>query len=125
MQLFDLRSGELIGSARTDEYGYYEFPGSGDGLYVVRVSESRYPGTQGYDEAVEVASNAAREVMPGFVVDHVCDSGLALVNPDSESQEPCVPTGAADPMPPMRYQPYWPYYTPPVIVLRQQVVVVR
>jgi hypothetical protein len=123
VQLFNLRSGELLGSVRTDENGYYEFPGAGEGLYAMRISEGQYPGVQGYDEAVEVAPNAVREQMPGFVVDHVCDTGLSRLNPKSDMQEPCVPAGAGDPMPPIRH-PYR-IYSGPIIIVQQQVVVLR
>jgi hypothetical protein len=128
VQLFDLRSGELVDSTRTNEDGYYEFPGSGNGLYVVRVSEGLYPDMKGYDQAVEVASNSARELMPGLVVDHVCDLGLSVLDPRHDNQEPCVPTGAADPVPPTPVQPYIQNRTLPgavVIVMQQQVVVLR
>jgi hypothetical protein len=129
VQLFDLRSGELVDSARTSDDGYYEFPDSGNGLYVVRVSEGRYPDMRGYDQAVEVASNAGREEMPVLVVDHVCDLGLSVLDPRHDSQEPCVPTGAADPMPPI-HSPYIQIQNRAVpgavvIVMQQQVVVLR
>jgi hypothetical protein len=123
VQLFDLRSGELLGSVRTSEEGYYEFPAASEGLYVMRFSEGQYPGVQGYDQAVEVASAAVRNQMPGFVVDHVCNSGLSLLNPKSDMQEPCVPTGAGDPMPPIQ-QPYR-IYSGPIVIVQQQVVVLR
>lgn len=128
VQLFDLRSGKMLDNTRTDEDGYYEFPNSRSGLYVVRVSEGKYPSMEGYDEAIEVASNAVSEEMPGFVVDHVCGKGLALVNPRRESQDPCVPTGAADPNPPIHYYPPYPVYRSypsQIIVVQQQVVIIR
>lgn len=133
VQLFDLRSGELLGSIKTTEDGYYEFPDSGNGLYVVRVTEGQYPDMNGYDQAVEVASNAVREEMPGLIVDHVCANGLAVVNPRSESQDPCVPVGAQDPMPPITHPyPYYPYpyvinraVPGAVVIIQPQVVVIR
>jgi hypothetical protein len=129
VQLFDLRSGQLVANTRTTDDGYYEFPDSGNGLYVVRVSEGRYPDMRGYDQAVEIASNSARDEMPVLVVDHVCDLGLSVLDPAHDSQAPCVPTGAADPMPPMR-SPYIQIQNRAVsgavvIVMQQQVVVVR
>ena len=124
VQLFDLRSGELLGSTRTASDGYYELPVSDDGLYVVRVSEGGLLGMKGYDEAVEVASNARKEHMPGLVVDQVCGKGLSLLDEAIASQEPCVPAGAADPMPPFRpYQQYRAY--PATVVIVQQIVVIR
>jgi hypothetical protein len=126
VQLFDLRSGKLLESTRTAGDGYYEFPDSGDGLYVIRVSEGQYPSMRGYDEAVEVASNAIREHMPGLVVDQVCGSGLAQLDERTEMQEPCVPAGAADPVPPFRrYESYRPYFGPTVVIVQQQIVIVR
>jgi hypothetical protein len=131
VQLFDLRSGKLVADTRTTEDGYYEFPDSGNGLYVVRVSEGQYPEMRGYDQAVEVASNAAQEELPVLVVDHVCDLGLSVLDPRHDSQQPCVPTGAADPMPPLHFgQPYIQIQNRAlpgavVIVMQQQVVVLR
>jgi hypothetical protein len=126
VQLFDLRSGKLLDSTRTSDDGYYEFPNSDDGLYVVRVSEGQYPAMQGYDQAIEVAANAVSEQMPGFVVDHVCGLGLSVLNPRHDSQDPCVPTGARDPNPPIRYyEPYYRVYPSTVIIMQQQVVVIR
>jgi hypothetical protein len=126
VQLFDLRSGQQVGSVRTDADGYYEFPDFADGLYVVRVSEGQYPSMKGYDEAVEVASRAGQQQLPGFVVDHVCDGGLSRLDPRHESQEPCVPTGAADPRPPIwQGQQNRALSGAVVIIVRQQVVVLR
>jgi hypothetical protein len=125
VQLFDLRSGKLIDSTRTSEDGYYEFPNFDDGLYVVRVSEGQYPSMQGYDQAIEVAANAISEQMPGFVVDHVCGLGLSVLNPRHDSQDPCVPTGARDPNPPFRYYEPYRVYPSTVIIMQQQVVVIR
>lgn len=129
VQLFDLRSGQLVADTRTTDDGYYEFPDSGNGLYVVRVSEGQYPEMKGYDQAVEVASNAAQEELPVLVVDHVCDLGLSVLDPKRDRQEPCVPTGAADPMPPI-HSPYIQIQNRAVpgavvIVMQQQVVVLR
>jgi hypothetical protein len=123
VQLFDLRSGQLVGNVRTDDHGYYEFPEFGDGLYVVRVSEGKYPSMKGYDEAVEVATRANSAAMPAFVVDHVCDTGLALVDPRRESQEPCVPSGAGEPV--WHPQQYRAVSGAVVVIMQQQVVVLR
>jgi hypothetical protein len=126
VQLFDLRSGKLLGSTRTAADGYYELPVSEDGLYVVRVTEGQLPGMKGYDEAVEVASNAASEHMPGLVVDQVCGNGLSQLAEAIEAQEPCVPAGAADPMPPIRrYEQNRALAGAVVIIVQQQVVVLK
>ena len=79
IQLLDLRTGKLLASTHTSEDGYYDFPRYGDGLYVVRVNETRDPSTNSYDEAVEVAGDAPGEHMPGLELDRVCGRGLVLL----------------------------------------------
>jgi hypothetical protein len=80
VQLLDLRTAKLLASTYTSPEGYYEFPASEDGLYVVRVSEDQDPSPYAYDRAVEVTSHAHREQMPGLDVDNVCGGGLSELN---------------------------------------------
>ncbi len=90
VQLLDLRSGKLLASTPTNTDGYYEFPVSRDGLYVVRVSEARDPSETAYDKAVEVAWQASRDFMPGLEVVHTCGGGLVELPDTIDWQDAAV-----------------------------------
>lgn len=78
IQLLDLRTAKLLSRTYTSADGDYEFPRLADGLYVLRVSEHPDPSINGYDKAVEVATGAVRESMPGLVVDNGCEGLFEL-----------------------------------------------
>ena len=94
VQLLDLRTAKLVATTHTSPDGYYEFPVR-DGLYVVRVSRGEDPSSYAYDEAVQVASNASREQMPGLEVEDGCGSGLLLLADETKESLPADGAGSA------------------------------